>query len=139
MIVFAKTKRRIENLQKTIWSGGYDAIAMHGDKTQQERQKGLADFVSGKTPVMLATDVCARGLDIDGVSYVVNFDMARDVESYVHRIGRTGRAGKSGVSITFFNEDFDMECAPALAKIAREAGQEVPEFLEKAAAKGGKS
>eukprot|EP00658_Telonema_sp_P-2_P002949 TRINITY_DN11085_c0_g2_i4.p1 TRINITY_DN11085_c0_g2~~TRINITY_DN11085_c0_g2_i4.p1 ORF type:complete len:289 (-),score=84.62 TRINITY_DN11085_c0_g2_i4:312-1178(-) len=137
MIVFANTKRRIDNLQKTIWGCGYNCVAMHGDKTQQERDRGLADFVSGKTPVLIATDVCARGLDIDGVSHVINFDMARDVESYVHRIGRTGRAGKSGVSITFFNEDYDMECAPALAKIAREAGQEVPDFLERAAAKGG--
>ena len=88
---------------------------------------------------MFATDVCARGLDIKGVTHVVNFDMARDVESYVHRIGRTGRAGTSGTSITFFNEDYDMECAPALLKIAQEAGQTAPEFLQRAAAKGGKS
>lgn len=79
--------------------------------------------------------MCARGLDIKGVTHVVNFDMARDVESYVHRIGRTGRAGASGTSITFWNEAYDMECAPALAKIAKEAGQTVPEWLDKAAAK----
>jgi superfamily II DNA/RNA helicase len=74
---------------------------------------------------MFATDVAARGLDIKGVTHVVNFDMARDVESYVHRIGRTGRAGELGESITFWNPDYDKECAPALVKIARDAGQEV--------------
>jgi len=88
--------------------------------------------------VLIATDVCARGLDIKDVTHVLNFDMARDVESYVHRIGRTGRAGKTGRSITFFNSDYDMECAPALAKIAHEAGQQVPEFLKIAAAKNAK-
>merc|ERR1719181_1973635 len=108
---------------------------MHGDKTQKERDDGLAKFVSGKAPLMFATDVCARGLDIKDVTHVMNFDMARDVESYIHRIGRTGRAGASGTSITFFNEAYDMECAPALAKIAQEAGQPVPEFLARAAEK----
>jgi len=139
MIVFANTKRRIEHLQRQVKLAGYKCVVMHGDKTQAERDAGLSDFVGCKVQVMFATDVCARGLDIKGVTHVVNFDMARDVESYVHRIGRTGRAGTSGTSITFFNEDYDMECAPALLKIAQEAGQTVPEFLERAAAKGGKS
>merc|ERR1719359_605544 len=104
---------------------------------QHDRDVSYADFVSGKAPVLFATDVCSRGLDIKGVTHVVNFDMARDVESYIHRIGRTGRAGASGVSYTFFNDDYDIPCAPALAKIAQEAGQAVPEFLSKAAAKAG--
>lgn len=138
VIVFANTKRRIDNLQKAVWASGYDCVAMHGEKSQRERDAGLAKFVSGETQTMFATDVCARGLDIHGVTHVLNFDMARDVESYIHRIGRTGRAGASGTSITFFNEDYDMECAPALLKIAEEAGQSPPEFLKKAAAKGGK-
>ena len=78
---------------------------------------------------MFATDVAARGLDIPGVTHVVNFDMAKDVESYIHRIGRTGRAGATGTSLTFWNPDYDKECAPALARIAREAGQEVPDLV----------
>jgi superfamily II DNA/RNA helicase len=139
IIVFANTKNRINNLQKAVWNAGYDCVAMHGDKTQWERDQGLAKFVSGEIPIMLATDVCARGLDIKDVSHVLNFDMARDVESYIHRIGRTGRGGCSGTSITFFNEAYDTECAPALAKIAKEAGQTVPAFLERAAEKGAKS
>lgn len=135
IIIFGNTKNRINKLQKEVWNQGYDCIAMHGDKTQWERDAGLAKFVAGEVSVMLATDVCARGLDIKDVTHVLNFDMARDVESYIHRIGRTGRAGSSGVSITFFNPAYDMECAPALAKIAREAGQTVPTFLEQAAEK----
>lgn len=136
IIIFGNTKNRINNLQKAVWKQGYDCIAMHGDKTQQERDDGLKKFVAGEVSVMLATDVCSRGLDIRDVTHVMNFDMARDVESYIHRIGRCGRAGASGVSITFFNDAYDLECAPALAKIAREAGQPVPPFLEKAAEKG---
>jgi superfamily II DNA/RNA helicase len=135
ILIFGNTKNRINKLQKAVWDNGYDCIAMHGDKTQWERDAALAKFVSGEVPVMLATDVCARGLDIKDVTHVLNFDMARDVESYIHRIGRTGRAGASGVSITFFNPAYDMECAPALAKIATEAGQVIPAFLEQAAAK----
>jgi len=135
MIIFANTKRRIDALQKTFWAHGFQAAALHGDKSQWDREKDLADFTSGRTWLMVATDVCARGLDIKGVTHVVNFDMARDVEGYVHRIGRTGRAGASGTSITFWNEAYDMECAPALVKIAKEAGQAVPEWLEKAALK----
>ena len=94
--------------------------------------------MAGTAPIMVATDVCARGLDITGVTHDINFDMARDVESYVHRIGRTGRGGATGASITFFNADYDVDCAPALMKIALEAGQEIPKFLEKAAMKAGK-
>lgn len=135
ILIFGNTKNRINKLQKAAWDNGYDCVAMHGDKTQWERDAGLAKFVKGEVCVMLATDVCARGLDIKDVTHVLNFDMARDVESYIHRIGRTGRAGASGTSITFFNHAYDMECAPALAKIAKEAGQVVPPFLEEAAAK----
>uniref|UniRef100_A0A7S1J4G4 Probable eukaryotic initiation factor 4A n=1 Tax=Eutreptiella gymnastica TaxID=73025 RepID=A0A7S1J4G4_9EUGL len=138
VIVFANTKRRIDNMEKMVWSCGWSCVAMHGNKTQGERDKGLAQFVAGTAPILLATDVCARGLDINGVSHVINFDMARDVESYVHRIGRTGRGGASGASITFFNAAYDVDCAPALMKIALEAGQPVPPFLEKAAGRAGK-
>jgi superfamily II DNA/RNA helicase len=91
----------------------------------------LAKFIANECPVMFATDVAARGLDIKGVTHVINFDMARDVESYVHRIGRTGRAGELGASVTFWNPDYDKPCAPALVKIAKQAGQPVPPWLEK--------
>ena len=76
---------------------------MHGDKKQSEREAALNKFIRDECPLMFATDVAARGLDIKGVTHVVNFYMARDVESYVHRIGRTGRAGELGESVTFWN------------------------------------
>lgn len=135
LICFTNTKRRVEALSKAFWAKGYQSVSLHGDKPQWERDRDLAGFAAGDSWLLFATDVCARGLDIKLVTHVVNYDMARDVESYVHRIGRTGRAGNSGVSITFWNEAYDMECAPALVKIAQEAGQEVPEWLTKAAAK----
>jgi len=137
VIIFTNTKRRADNLAKLCWSNGYGCCSVHGDKTQAEREAGLKSFRSGEWPILVATDVASRGLDITGVTHVVNFDMARDVEGYVHRIGRTGRAGATGTSITFWNPDYDAECAPALAKIALDAKQEVPPFLEKAAAKHG--
>jgi superfamily II DNA/RNA helicase len=131
VVAFANTKRRCETLAKTFWDQGFGVVAVHGDKPQRDREKALADFASDVAPLMFATDVAARGLDIKGVTHVVNYDMARDVESYVHRIGRTGRAGARGESVTFWNPDYDKECAPALCKLARDAGQAVPEWLEK--------
>lgn len=131
VVAFANTKRRVENLAKTFWDFGFGTVSVHGDKKQNEREAALKKFVDNQCPLMFATDVAARGLDIKGVTHVVNFDMARDVESYVHRIGRTGRAGELGESVTFWNPDYDKECAPALCKIARDAGQEVPEWLAK--------
>jgi len=129
VIVFATTKRRVDNLAKTF--ADFGTCAIHGDKQQREREASLASFVNNSCPLMFATDVAARGLDIKLVTHVVNYDMARDVESYVHRIGRTGRAGASGVSLTFWNPDYDKECAPALVKIARKAAQPVPDWLAK--------
>jgi superfamily II DNA/RNA helicase len=131
VVIFANTKRRVDYLEKGLWDEGLGTTSIHGDKQQQERDKALRMFIAGERPIMIATDVAARGLDIKGVTHVINFDMARDVESYIHRIGRTGRAGELGASITFWNPDYDKECTPALIKIARDAQQEVPEWLAK--------
>ena len=127
VIVFANTKRRVDNLAKTFHEFG--TCAIHGDKPQKEREAALAGFTNNASPLLFATDVAARGLDIKLVTHVINYDMARDVESYVHRIGRTGRAGALGKSLTFWNPDYDKECAPALIHVARKAGQEVPQWL----------
>jgi ATP-dependent RNA helicase DDX5/DBP2 len=131
VIVFANTKRRCEALCNKVVRSGYSAVSIHGDKTQIEREAGLRDFVKGKAPVMFATDVAARGLDISDVTHVVNYDMPADLENYVHRIGRTGRAGKFGAAVTFINPDYDMKCTPALIKVAEEASQPVPTWLQK--------
>lgn len=94
----------------------------------QERELALRSFKSGKTPILVATDVAARGLDIPHVAHVVNFDLPNDIDDYVHRIGRTGRAGKRGLATAFFNEN-NMSLARPLADLMQEANQEVPAWL----------
>ena len=131
VVIFANTKRRVDFVANTFWNEGFATCAVHGDKPQRERDASLKQFMMGTSNILVATDVAARGLDIKGVTHVINFDMARDVESYVHRIGRTGRAGEVGEAITFWNPDYDKACSPALVTIAKNAGQKVPAFLKK--------
>jgi len=100
-IVFGRTKRRVEELARGLEARGYHASGLHGDLTQQMRSRVLAQFKSHEINILVATDVAARGLDVKDVSHVYNFDIPQDPESYVHRIGRTGRAGAKGVSVTF--------------------------------------
>src|SRR5439155_19804922 len=104
-LVFVRTKRGADRLVKRLRLHEVDAVGMHGDKTQGQRERALARFQSGACGVLVATDVAARGLDVDGISHVVHFDAPADGESYVHRAGRTGRAGRSGSSITFVMAD----------------------------------
>ena len=100
-IVFGRTKRRVDELAKGLEARGYNAEGIHGDLSQSKRMSVLRAFKNGDIDILVATDVAARGLDISGVTHVYNYDIPQDPESYVHRIGRTGRAGKEGVSITF--------------------------------------
>ena len=102
-IVFGRTKRRVDELTSALISKGYKAEGLHGDITQAKRLEVLKKFKNDQLDILVATDVAARGLDISGVSHVYNFDIPQDTESYTHRIGRTGRAGKKGVAITFVN------------------------------------
>jgi len=104
-IVFTRTKHGANGLAKKLDRAGIPATAIHGNKTQNARQRALEDFRRNKVTVLVATDVAARGIDIDGVTHVINFDMPVDPESYVHRVGRTGRAGADGVAISFCTED----------------------------------
>ena len=100
-IIFGRTKRRVDELARGLEARGYRAEGIHGDLSQQKRMSVLKSFKTGKLDILVATDVAARGLDISGVTHVYNYDIPQDPESYVHRIGRTGRAGKEGVSVTF--------------------------------------
>ncbi|APH06578.1 DEAD/DEAH box helicase [Bacillus weihaiensis] len=100
-IVFGRTKRRVDELSEALTLRGYTAEGIHGDLTQAKRMSTLRKFKEGAIEVLVATDVAARGLDISGVTHVYNFDVPQDPESYVHRIGRTGRAGKTGAAMTF--------------------------------------
>ena len=100
-IIFGRTKRRVDELSQALGLRGYLAEGIHGDLSQAKRLSVLRQFKENKIDILIATDVAARGLDISGVTHVYNFDIPQDPESYVHRIGRTGRAGKSGLAITF--------------------------------------
>ncbi|HXZ23308.1 MAG TPA: DEAD/DEAH box helicase, partial [Methanomassiliicoccales archaeon] len=104
-IIFCSTKRMVDILTKGLVSYGYPAAALHGDLTQARREKVLQDFREGKIMLLVATDVAARGLDIEGVTHVINYDVPENPEVYVHRIGRTGRAGHIGKAITFVTTD----------------------------------
>ncbi|HUG93394.1 MAG TPA: DEAD/DEAH box helicase [Planctomycetaceae bacterium] len=119
VLVFTRTKRRADVVARQLRAAGIDADAIHGDKTQSARSRALLRFRAGRTRVLVATDLAARGLDVDGISHVINYDLPREPESYVHRIGRTGRAGASGVAFSF--------CEPGeaglLRAIERETGR----------------
>lgn len=100
-IIFCRTKRRVRALNEALKQRGYDSEELHGDMSQAKREKVMKDFRNMKIQLLVATDVAARGLDIQGVTHVYNYDMIQDTESYIHRIGRTARAGKKGTAVTF--------------------------------------
>lgn len=100
-IVFGRTKRRVDELAEGLQKRGYSADGLHGDLSQNQRDAVMRKFRDGSIDVLVATDVAARGLDVSGVTHVINFDLPQDPESYVHRIGRTGRAGKEGTAWSF--------------------------------------
>jgi ATP-dependent RNA helicase DDX5/DBP2 len=136
VIIFVETKKGCDQLTKSLRMSDYPARAIHGDKTQQERDQVLAEFRSGRTPILVATDVAARGLDIKDVRIVVNFDMPGTAEDYVHRIGRTGRAGAKGVALSFFT-DKHARLASEIVNLLREANQEIPPQLLAMGGRGG--
>ena len=115
-LVFVRTKRGADRLVKRLGSEGVNALAMHGDKTQGQRERALARFEAGSVDTLVATDVAARGIDVSGISHVINFDPPEDREGYVHRTGRTGRAGSTGEAVTFVGG----EQAGDVGKIASE-------------------
>jgi len=103
-LVFTRTKHRANRLAEQLQKGRIKADAIHGNKTQSARERALEDFISGKIRVLVATDIAARGIDVDDISHVINFELPNEPQSYVHRIGRTARAGKAGVAISFCDE-----------------------------------
>jgi len=135
VIIFCSTKRMCDQLSRSL-AHEYGANAIHGDKTQDERNWVLRSFRDGSRPVMVATDVAARGLDVPNVAAVINYDFPNGVEDYVHRIGRTGRAGLTGVAYTLFTEG-DAKHARELCKLISEAGQAPPAELQALIGRGG--
>jgi ATP-dependent RNA helicase RhlE len=104
-LVFVRTKHGADRLVKRLAARGVKAVAMHGNKSQSQRERALSRFESGAIDVLVATDVAARGIDVTGISHVINFDPPADSETYVHRIGRTGRAGRQGIGITLLSPE----------------------------------
>jgi ATP-dependent RNA helicase RhlE len=104
-LVFVRTKRGADRLVKRLGNNGVEAVAMHGNKSQSQREKALARFDTGKVDALIATDVASRGIDVDGISHVINFDPPGDSDAYMHRVGRTARAGRSGVGVTFVKHE----------------------------------
>jgi ATP-dependent RNA helicase RhlE len=104
-ILFAETKRLADRIGKKLQKSGLNSAVIHGDKSQNYRTKAIQSFKAGKTKILVATDVAARGIDVDDVTHVVNYDVPRTMDSYIHRIGRTGRAGKTGKAYTLVSAD----------------------------------
>jgi superfamily II DNA/RNA helicase len=105
VLVFTRTKHGADKVVRHLQKSGYGAEAIHGNKSQNQRERVLADFRNGKLRILIATDIAARGIDVDGVSHVVNYDLPNIPESYVHRIGRTARAGADGIAISFCDHE----------------------------------
>ncbi|KAM0843453.1 hypothetical protein ACQ4PT_057705 [Festuca glaucescens] len=136
ILIFCTTKRMCDQLSRTL-DRHFGAAAIHGDKSQNEREKVLSQFRSGRSPILVATDVAARGLDIKDIRVVINYDFPTGVEDYVHRIGRTGRAGATGLAYTFLC-DQDSKYAADLIKILEGADQDVPPELMDMVSRGGR-
>ncbi|XP_031442853.1 DEAD-box helicase 3 X-linked a isoform X2 [Clupea harengus] len=128
-LVFVETKKGADALEDFLYREGYACTSIHGDRSQRDREEALSQFRSGRCPIMVATAVAARGLDISNVKHVINFDLPSDIEEYVHRIGRTGRVGNLGLATSFYN-DKNSNITKDLLDILVESKQEVPSWLE---------
>ncbi|KAI5181669.1 ATP-dependent RNA helicase DDX3X [Nematocida sp. AWRm80] len=129
IVIFLETRNECKAIYDFLCQHGIRCTAIHGDKSQSEREAALAEFKSGVYSILIATSVASRGIDIPGIVLVINYTMTKDINDYVHRIGRTGRAGKEGKAITFFT-NHDSQIAGPLIETLKKANQPVPEFLE---------
>ncbi|XP_047412069.1 probable ATP-dependent RNA helicase DDX4 isoform X3 [Sciurus carolinensis] len=132
-MVFVETKKKADFIATFLCQEKISTTSIHGDREQREREQALGDFRCGKCPVLVATSVAARGLDIENVQHVINFDLPSAIDEYVHRIGRTGRCGNTGRAISFFDPESDNHLAQPLVKVLSDAQQDVPAWLEEIA------
>lgn len=128
-MIFVETKKGADCLENFLEVNGCQVTSIHGDRSQNEREGALHSFRNGHTPILVATAVAARGLDIPNVKHVINFDLPNDIEEYVHRIGRTGRVGNLGLATSFFN-DKNRNIAGDLYELMVETKQDIPDFLK---------
>merc|ERR1711997_986217 len=130
MLVFVETKRKADELTRLMRRDGYPAMCIHGDKKQREREWVLGEFKSGGTTILVATDVAARGLHVDDVKFVINYDYPNNSEDYIHRIGRTGRKDNKGTAYTLFTSG-NAAKAKHLVEVLQEAKQTInPKLVE---------
>ncbi|KAJ8262760.1 hypothetical protein COCON_G00152170 [Conger conger] len=132
-MVFVETKRKADFIATFLCQENISTTSIHGDREQREREQALGDFRTGRCPVLVATSVAARGLDVEHVQHVVNYDLPSAADEYVHRIGRTGRCGNTGRAVSFFDPAADTPLARSLVKVLSGAQQEVPSWLEEIA------
>ena len=130
-IIFTRTKKGADRLDKALKKKGLQSVAIHGDKTQGQRKDALDRFRTGQMSILVATDVAARGLDIPKLNYVFNYELPDEPDNYIHRIGRTGRAGETGVAYTLCCQ----EDLPRLFEIEKLLGKEIPELQVELSAK----
>ncbi|KAG8927678.1 DEAD-box ATP-dependent RNA helicase 35 [Tulasnella sp. 419] len=130
VIIFSDNKNEVDDIQEYLLLKGVEAVAIHGSKTQEERQYAIKSFKTGKKDVMVASGVASKGLDFNEIQHVINFTMPKEIEDYVHQIGRTGRSGKTGIATTFVNMNTPEQTLLDLKYLLIEAGQRVPPFLQ---------
>ncbi|KAJ3048757.1 DEAD-box ATP-dependent RNA helicase 35 [Rhizophlyctis rosea] len=130
VLIFAENKNDVDDIHEYLLLKGIDAVAIHGGKDQAEREYAITAYKTGKADVLVATDVASKGLDFSEIKHVINYDMPKEIEDYVHRIGRTGRSGKTGVATTFINKSCPEPILLDLKYLLREAKQAVPPCLE---------
>eukprot|EP00658_Telonema_sp_P-2_P080424 TRINITY_DN8003_c0_g1_i12.p1 TRINITY_DN8003_c0_g1~~TRINITY_DN8003_c0_g1_i12.p1 ORF type:complete len:523 (-),score=104.01 TRINITY_DN8003_c0_g1_i12:293-1861(-) len=138
-IIFVETKRMADELEYYLRCEELSATSIHGDRDQREREDAIRTFKAGTTPYLVATDVASRGLDVPNVAHVINYDLPRDIDSYVHRIGRTARAGNTGIATSFVSQRRDANLAHSLVDILVESKQEIPGWLDNMGAHRGRA
>ncbi|RQX73511.1 DEAD (Asp-Glu-Ala-Asp) box polypeptide 41 family protein [Toxoplasma gondii CAST] len=130
VLIFCENKKDVDDIQEYLLLKGVDAAAVHGGLAQEERSEAVRAFREGRKDVLVGTDVASKGLDFPAIQHVINFDMPKEIENYVHRIGRTGRCGRTGVATTFVNKNQEETVLLDLKALLIEAGQRMPPFLE---------
>nr|XP_054766241.1 probable ATP-dependent RNA helicase DDX41 [Lytechinus pictus] len=130
VLIFAEKKADVDDIHEYLLLKGVEAVAIHGGKDQEERTRSVEQFRAREKDVLVATDVASKGLDFPDIQHVINYDMPEDIENYVHRIGRTGRCGKTGIATTFINKACDESVLRDLKHLLIEAKQKLPPVLE---------